>query len=318
MTEPLPVHFFTIVLNGEPFIRYHIDVLRHLPFPWHWHVVEGVAKLVHDTGWSVETGGAVREDFHDRGRSNDGTSAYLDELATAFPGNVTIYRKPSGTFWEGKIEMVSAPLTNLPMDCLLWQVDADELWTAEQIVRMRDAFVADSRRTAAYFWCDYFVAPDAVITTRNAYGMNPKVEWLRVWRYRHGDRWLKHEPPMLMRRQGWWRRCVNVAKIAPFLHAETEALGAKFEHMAYVTPAQLAFKESYYGYAGATAAWHRLQTAVRGGPVVLRHYFDWVHDNACADSIARLGITPLAAPDAATGHWRFATDAAVPPPTAGA
>src|SRR3954449_12884090 len=55
----LPVHFFTIVLNGEPFIRYHLDVFRRLPFRWHWHVIEGVASLVHDTAWSVAAGGAL-------------------------------------------------------------------------------------------------------------------------------------------------------------------------------------------------------------------------------------------------------------------
>jgi hypothetical protein len=308
MTESLPVHFFTIVLNGEPFIRYHIDALRQLKCQWHWHVVEGVAKLVHDTGWSVATGGAVKADFHDRGRSNDGTSAYLDEIAKAFPGNVTIYRKPIDEFWNGKIEMVSAPLPALPDDCLLWQVDADELWRPEDITRMRDAFAAQPHRTAAYFWCDYFVAPDAVISTRNSYGMNPKVEWLRVWRYRRGDRWLKHEPPMLMRRNGLLRRRVNVAKIAPFRHADTEAMGIKFEHMAYVTDAQLAFKETYYGYAGATDAWRRLRAAVQGGPVLLRHYFGWVHDNACADSIRRLGIRPMAVQDPSNGRWQFITD----------
>lgn len=45
----LPVHFFTIVLNGEPFIRYHEHMLNKLPFEWHWHIVEGVAELTHDT-----------------------------------------------------------------------------------------------------------------------------------------------------------------------------------------------------------------------------------------------------------------------------
>jgi hypothetical protein len=41
----LPIHFFTIVLNGEPFIRYHEEMLSKLRCEWHWHVVEGVADL---------------------------------------------------------------------------------------------------------------------------------------------------------------------------------------------------------------------------------------------------------------------------------
>src|SRR5690349_6437136 len=59
--DALPVHFFTIVLNGEPFIRYHETMLAQLPFRWHWHVIEGVAALRHDTAWSAATGGRVSE-----------------------------------------------------------------------------------------------------------------------------------------------------------------------------------------------------------------------------------------------------------------
>ena len=76
----LPIHFFTIVLNGEPFIRYHIDVFRTLDCDWHWHVVEGVASLVHDTAWSTVTGGHISPEIHRHGRSSDGTSEYLDAL----------------------------------------------------------------------------------------------------------------------------------------------------------------------------------------------------------------------------------------------
>ena len=154
----LPIHFFTIVLNGEPFIRYHLDVLRELPFRWHWHVVEGVASLVHDTAWSLAGDGHVDPGAHEGGLSIDGTTAYLDEIAAADPDRISVYRPPEG-FWDGKREMVSAPLANIREECLLWQVDADELWTAEQIARMRDLFIEQPERTAAYYWCDYFVGP---------------------------------------------------------------------------------------------------------------------------------------------------------------
>src|SRR5438477_12080697 len=108
----LPVHFFTIVLNGEPFIRYHLDVFRRLPFRWHWHVVEGVASLVRDTAWSVAAGGRIDPAAHANGLSVDGTTAYLDEIALEEPDRITIYRRRRGMFWDGKLEMVSAPLRN--------------------------------------------------------------------------------------------------------------------------------------------------------------------------------------------------------------
>ncbi len=305
MPEQLPVHFFTIVLNGDPFIRYHLDVLRQLPFSWRWHVVEGVAKLVHDTSWSLASGGSIPSALHMDGRSNDGTTEYLDAIARDFPDNVTVYRKPRGVFWEGKLEMVSAPLANIRQEALLWQLDADELWRADQISTVRERFVRQPHATAAYFWCNYFVGPNAVISTRNTYGGYARSEWLRVWRYRPGDRWLRHEPPVLVRRNHWWQRPVNVASIAPLWHAETEAMGAVFDHMAYVTPEQLQFKESYYGYQGAVRSWQRLQEAVQGGPVVLRHYFFWVNDNACVETASRLNVDPIARQDPASGAWRF-------------
>lgn len=304
--ESLPVHFFTIVLNGEPFIRYHIDVLKTLPFRWHWHVVEGVANLVHDTAWSVASGGRIDDSFHRQGRSNDGTTEYLDGIAKEFPGQVTIYRKRPGVFWNGKREMVSAPLKNIREECLLWQVDSDELWTAEQIIRVRQAFLDEPDRTAAYFWCHYFVGPEAIITTRDTYANNSAYEWLRVWRYRPGYHWMTHEPPRLGRRRWYWFRSTDVARIAPILHADTERLGAVFHHPAYVTEQQLRFKETYYGYPGAVAAWRKLQEAVAAkGAVRLADYLPWVTDEARVETVARANVRPIATLDPATGKWRW-------------
>ncbi|MBK4722805.1 hypothetical protein JJL56_28515, partial [Azospirillum sp. YIM DDC1] len=261
--EALPIHFFTIVLNGEPFIRYHERVLAELPFDWHWHVVEGVAALKHDTAWSVASGGKVLDSVHDQGRSNDGTSAYLDDLAARFPDRVTIHRKPPGEFWDGKRAMVNAPLPHIATPGLLWQIDADELWTAEQIRTVHALFQANPKRTAAYYWCDYFVGPERIIATRHNYAQNPQQEWLRTWRFEPGMSWAAHEPPVLVDAAGR-----DLARIDPFTQDEMEEAGVVFQHFAYVTEAQAAFKESYYGYKDARAHWRRLQEAA--GPVLLR------------------------------------------------
>ena len=292
----LPIHFFTIVLNGEPFIRYHERVLAELPFDWHWHVVEGVAALKHDTAWSVASGGKVLDSVHDRGRSNDGTSAYLDELAARFPDRVTIHRKPPGEFWDGKREMVNAPLPHIATPGLLWQIDADELWTAEQIRTVHALFQANPERTAAYYWCDYFVGPERLISTRHNYAQNPQQEWLRTWRFEPGMSWAAHEPPVLADAAGR-----DLARIDPFTQDEMEEAGVVFQHFAYVTEAQAAFKESYYGYKDARAHWRRLQAAA--GPVLLRDYLPWVTDQTLADGAAARGVVPIAVVE--EGAWRF-------------
>jgi glycosyltransferase involved in cell wall biosynthesis len=304
----LPVHFFTIVLNGEPFIRYHLDVFRRLPFAWHWHVVEGVASLVHDTAWSVASGGRVDPASHDRGLSVDATTAYLDEIAADEPERISIYRKPDGSFWDGKLEMVSAPLPNIGEECLLWEVDADELWTSEQISSMRQLFRDDPDRTAACYWCHYIPAPGAVIATRYNYAANPAVDWVRTWRYRPGDRWEAHEPPILLRpRRGGY---IDLVKKHPFLHDETEDAGAVFQHFAYATEEQVRFKETYYGYGGALERWRELREAVRAakGPLRLGDYLPWVGDDTLVDDAARRNV-PLLARVRDDGNWFFAGDA---------
>jgi glycosyltransferase involved in cell wall biosynthesis len=310
----LPVHFFTIVLNGEPFIRYHLDVLRSLPFRWHWHVVEGVASLVRDTAWSVAGGGHLESSWHSDGLSIDGTTAYLDEIAAAEPERVTLYRKQAGRFWDGKREMVSAPLPRIREECLLWEIDADELWTGEQIDAVRNLFLEDPDRTAAYYWCDYFVAPEAVIATRYNYAANPAFEWLRTWRYRPGDRWHAHEPPVLLRSRRL--RSINVAGANPFGHDETEAAGAVFQHFAYATEEQVRFKESYYGYAGAVEAWRGLREAVGSGagPVLLRDHLPWVEDETLVDLAERRRVQPIARPSGRDGSWTFAPPTRQPRP----
>lgn len=301
----LPIHFFTIILNGEPFIRYHEQMLLELDFPWHWHVIEGVASLVKDTAWSVAAGGHIPDSLHDRGKSNDGTTQYLDELKARYPNRVSIYRKPADTFWDGKLEMVSAPIPEIKEPCLLWQIDGDELWTPDQVQAVRRAFMEDPDRSAAYFWCNYFVGPDKGISTRLNYAQNPNQEWLRVWRFEPGMIWDKHEPPVLagVDADG---NAYDVGQRNPFRHREMEAIGAVFDHFAYSTAEQAQFKESYYGYKGAVDQWRALQTYDRGSGH-LRDYFAWVSDDTMFDTADRLGWAPVAYFDHNASRWLFRT-----------
>ncbi|MEM9922278.1 MAG: glycosyltransferase [Cyanobacteria bacterium P01_D01_bin.50] len=299
----LPIHFFTIVLNGQPFIRHHINVFKQLPFKWHWHIVEGVADLKHDTSWSVPLGGSITDEIHYLGRSIDGTSEYIDEVAQLYPDNITIYRKPESVFWEGKREMVNEPLFNIQEECLLWQIDADELWTIQQLCSARQMFVENPDKTAAFYWCWYFVGEDLVISTRNCYAQNPQQEWLRTWRFKPGAVWVAHEPPILQEQfpNGEW---IDVASINPFTHSETEKQGLVFQHFAYVTKEQLQFKEEYYGYKNAQLQWMDLQKQTKF-PVFLREYFAWVGDKTQVDKANSYGIVPIAQPEEDSRDWRF-------------
>ena len=285
---PLPIHFFTIVLNGMPFIERHIDEMRKLPFAWHWHVVEGIAELMHDTKWSKALGGRADASLHRDGLSIDGTTEYLDRLASVEPDRVTIYRPPRGQSWQGKLAMVRAPLANIGEECLLWEIDVDEFWSSAQIEHMRRRFIDDPARTAAFFLCHYFIK-NLVITTANTYGNHIDYEWLRVWRFRPGDFWASHEPPRLCRRLDGGDIAFDVAAINPFAHGETLTDDLVFRHLAYVVPEQLRFKEIYYGYKDAVPQWEKLP---RSGPLRLRDHLAWITDEALADNCEKYAIAP--------------------------
>ncbi|MBT9313003.1 glycosyltransferase family 4 protein [Leptothoe kymatousa] len=293
----ISVHFLTIVLNGQPFISYHLEnVFKQLTFNWHWHIVEGVADLTHDTAWSLDGGGSIDSSIHKNGLSSDGTTEYLDSIIQQFPNNISLYRKEGGAFWDGKQEMVNAPLQNINEECLLWQIDVDELWTPRQITQGRNLFIEYPHKMAAFYWCQYFVGPDLVVSSRNCYSQNPNQEWLRTWRYKPGMRWAAHEPPILVEETEDGTAKKNIAREFPFSHKQTEAKGLVFQHFAYVLSHQLAFKEKYYGYNNAGSLWKSLITQTRF-PVFLRDYFDWVNDNTIAEKASSLGIQPIFIPD---------------------
>jgi len=275
VADTLSIHFFTIVLNGEPFIRHHIEVFRQLPFPWHWHIVEGVADLKHDTGWSLQFGGKITDDLHCNGLSNDGTTEYLNDLAKQFPENITIYRKPKSAFWDGKREMVNAPLVYIHEDCLLWQVDSDELWTTKNINALRDLFMQNPDRTAAFFYCDYFVGSRKYVSSLNTWATYPK-DWIRVWNFKPGMLWAAHEPPILIDQNGR-----NIGDLAPFSRDETMHSGITFQHVAYVIESQVRFKEIYYGYKNAVLHWRKLQNT--NGPINPAAYLPWAKNDAIVD-----------------------------------
>ena len=54
-----------------------------------------------------------------------------------------------------------------------------------------------------------------------------------------------------------------------------------FEHYAYSLPAQVSFKEDFYGYTGLLESWEDLQKT--NGPVRLNRFFNHVQDRTIVD-----------------------------------
>jgi hypothetical protein len=242
---------FTLVLNGMPRITQHFETFRQLTIPWRWRIVEGVSDPLNCTAWCRQ----VPPNFHRDGLSIDGTSEYLDGLEDA---RVTVIR--SDRPWAGKIAMISAALEGLD-DGVVMEIDADEMWTASQIATIHRTLASRQPGDAMQFACRYFVGPRKMVTTDVGFGSMP-YEWFRAWRWGPGVAFIKHEPPQLNRE----------GAICP--REETVRAGLVFDHYAYETEEQARFKEAFYGYAGLTTSWQRLQATP--GEVQLCRFFPWL------------------------------------------
>jgi hypothetical protein len=255
----MKLHVISICLDAMPWIAYHLPVFNTLDLDWHWHVVEGVGRNILDTSWVKGIPPRL---------SIDGTTEYLDSIKSH--KRVTIYRKPQ---WEGKVAMVNAPLMEIKEPGIVMQVDSDELWSKAQIEQIVYMFNAHPSRDMAQFKCRYYMGPDTVITSENTYGNHLDYEWYRAWRWAPGMLFEKHEPPVMQGTNG-----------NKFSIAETVAEGLVFEHYAYATEEQVAFKERYYGYAGAVEQWNKLQ-ANKVWPTSLKNFCKWVKDDAIVDKL---------------------------------
>ncbi len=259
----LPVAFFTIVFNGMPFIEYHLEKFRQLPFPWHWYIIEGLSEVAGDSGADGHRarGGHVPVD-RSQYLSTDGTKEYLDKINEL--RDVTLFR--NGDVWPSKLRMINTPLPHINYDCLLWQIDADEFYPIDSMVELHRMFMSQPTKTAAIVPHTNFINIKKCVVPdkgRQLWGS----QWFpRIWRYEPGCKWYSHEPPVLNDKRG---RDLN--KINPFHDVETEKLG--YHHYGYVHPAQIRFKESYYGYKGLYESW--IDIGKTDGLVKVDDYFPW-------------------------------------------
>ena len=251
----MKVDILTCVANGMPFVRHHLPVFKGLTMHWHWHIFEGISRLPHRSAanpwWPI---GTIVPDMHRNGLSVDGTTEYLNEVANN--PNVTVYRVLD---WESMYltDRFQQMLSRITEPTLVIALDIDEYWTTTQIETMERMFSKRPEKTAAWFRCRYFVGPKIMLPRRD-YGPGGCLnqEWKRAWRYKPGYTYTQHDPPVVLDNNG-----ADVFQTNPFLHDETESAGLVFNHYAYVTEAQVRFKERRYAFRGALEEWRRLQTS---------------------------------------------------------
>ncbi len=257
----MPIIFFTIVLNGMPYIEHHMPTFLETGIPFSWHVVEGVASGRADSRrpYSNEPISTPKN------LSTDGTSEYLDYLDDKYE-NVHIYRR-SPSAYSDKLQMVNEVLSNLPSTpAVLFQVDTDEIWSPSMIKSMH-RLLSTGQKSCAYAHCHFFVGPDLVAVTPGGWGHGEN-EWLRAWRYHPPGIFLSHAPPVLIHAAGGGD-CFSTSELA--------AEGIAFSHYAYVHEGQARFKSKFYGYGeNGVDGWRNLQQAKL--PARAADYLPWLND----------------------------------------
>lgn len=141
--------------------------------------------------------------------------------------------------------MCNAAIAGLAEPGVLLQVDADELWSADQMRRIVELFEDEPAVMLARFHCRYFMGPNLITTDHGKAS-----EWQRAWRFTPGMRFSSHEPPVLEGNRGQ-----NLTR------DQTAALGLVFDHYAWCLPKHVVMKERLYGpkFAGALDGWRKLQ-----------------------------------------------------------
>lgn len=259
----MTLNIATIVLDGMPWLPCIFAELNRLPpeIDWCWHIAEGASAAESDTAWM--NGQSAR-------LSRDGTHEFLLSLNH----HPRVFAQFS-TLWSGKTAQLNALCERMARGGILLQQDSDEIWTAQQYLKLIELF-DDMSVSGAMFWMRYFVGPNLVTTSQNGYGNKASMgEWRRAWRFHPGQRFDCHEPPVFAGNKG------------RFLSRDEtrEALGV-IDHYAWATARQAAMKQVIYGnpYQDALSQWTKLQHAEM--PLSnLESIWPWVGPGASVDRI---------------------------------
>ncbi len=256
---------FTLVLDGMPWITKHLDILKATNLDWKWIIVHGAAMNNGSTRWCQPQEPRL---------STDGTTEYLHSIQDE---RVTLIENIR---WNSKDQQCNAALRQIKEPCVLMEIDSDETWKPSDIKTIHSGFCSDPILQAMKFACRYFVGEDLITKGEHCYG-DMDYEWNRAWKFKPGMRFKSHEPPILD--QSIYKEFGSDVIGIPttyFIDKDvTRKMGLVFDHYAYATEAQVAYKEKFYGYKGLLEGWRRLQEQ-RMFPVFLKDFFPQCRDNA--------------------------------------
>jgi hypothetical protein len=242
------VTFGVIVLNGMPFVPYHLRALYD--FAHEIIVVEGAAPGAR--------GNATAD-----GHSRDGT---LDELRRFVrdedPENkVTLVTAEdeghADGFWPGEKDEQSRAYARRATGEYLWQVDIDEFYRPDDMRRILELVAADSSIQAVSFrTLTFWGAPDCVAD--GWFLRRGAADYHRLFRWGEGYTYHTHRPPTVLDAAGRDTRTLG------WLDAEeTARLGVEMFHYSLLFPFQAVEKVEYYSNWGVDDDWYAGEAARR-------------------------------------------------------
>jgi hypothetical protein len=186
------ITFGIIVLNGEPFVKYNLRALY--PFAHEIIVVEGG----HENARSVCT---------PDGHSIDDTLETLRKFKKEEDPEDKVQIVTRDGFWPTKDELgrdrtpQSRAYAERATGDYLWQVDIDEFYQPEDIVKIIGLLENDRSITTISFqqitfWGGLDYLADSWALRRNKGG------WHRIFKWGSGYRYLTHEPPTVLDKTG--------------------------------------------------------------------------------------------------------------------
>ena len=234
MTSVAKVTFGIIVLNGEPFVRYNLRALY--PFAHQIIVVEGAAPAAA----SIAT---------PDGHSTDGTLEILrDFKVNEDPDNkLTIVTAedngyPNG-FWPGEKHEQSQAYASRATGDYLWQVDDDEFYRPDDMRAVLEMLRNDPQITAVSFkqitfWGGFDYVTDGWYLRRGG------EIYHRLFRWKHGYRYVSHRPPTVHDAGGH-----DLRKIKWIEGPELARRGILLYHYSLLFPKKVIEKCEYYSRA---------------------------------------------------------------------
>lgn len=229
---------FTIILNGKHHLLhndYYKFILKNFKY---WVIVEGASNNTGSTSWCHN----FPETYHKNGKSIDGTNEFLHQIKKEYPN--LIFIEPNG-LWKNKDQQVNRcidEVKKITNSCFLWEIDIDEQWTVENLIKSEQLLKNNNGKTGA-FLCEYYVGKNLI--AKGEWGEGYILPYRRLWDWK-GEYFESHEPPNLKGGNG-------LGLLLP----------TTFKHYSYYFKQDVAFKDLWYtGQEGILKRWENLQNEI--------------------------------------------------------